>query len=93
VAGMMIASKTGVGQPEISGNLTLGSIAIVIIGGTSMLGGEGAVWRTMIGLLILATITNLFDSLALDSAVQSIVKGSILLLAVGLDSYTRRRRG
>lgn len=92
VAGMMIASKTGVGQPEISGNITLDSIAIVIIGGTSMLGGEGALWRTMIGLLILATITNLFDSLAVDSAAQSIVKGAILLLAVGIDSYTRRRR-
>jgi ribose transport system permease protein len=92
VAGMMIASKTSVGQPEISGNITLDSIAIVIIGGTSLLGGEGALWRTMIGLLILATITNLFDSLALDTAAQSIVKGSIVLLAVGLDSYTRRRR-
>jgi ribose transport system permease protein len=92
VAGMMLASKTGVGQPEISGNITLDSIAIVIIGGTSMLGGEGALWRTMIGLLILATITNLFDSLALNDAAQSLVKGAILLLAVGIDSYTRRRR-
>jgi ribose transport system permease protein len=92
VAGMMIASKIGVGQPEISGDITLDSIAIVIIGGTSLLGGEGALWRTGIGLLILATINNLFDSLALNVAAQSIVKGAIVLLAVGIDSYTRRRR-
>jgi ribose transport system permease protein len=92
VAGMMIASKIGVGQAEISGDITLESIAIVIIGGTSLLGGEGALWRTIIGLLILATIHNLFDSLALNTAAQSIAKGAIVLLAVGIDSYTRRRR-
>lgn len=93
VAGMMISSKIGVGQPEISGDITLDSIAIVIIGGTSLLGGEGALWRTIVGLLILATINNLFDSLALNTAAQSIVKGAIVLLAVGVDSYTRRARG
>ncbi len=92
VAGMMIASKIGVGQAEISGDITLDAIAIVIIGGTSLLGGEGALWRTMIGLLILATINNLFDSLALNVAAQSIVKGAIILLAVGIDSYIRRSR-
>jgi ribose transport system permease protein len=92
VAGMMIASRIGVGQPEISGDITLDAIAIVIIGGTSLLGGEGALWRTMIGLLILATINNLFDSLALNAAAQSIVKGAIVLLAVGIDSFTRRTR-
>jgi ribose transport system permease protein len=92
VAGMMIASRIGVGQPEISGDITLDAIAIVIIGGTSLLGGEGALWRTMVGLLILATINNLFDSLALNVAAQSIVKGAIVLLAVVIDSFTRRTR-
>lgn len=92
LAGLIIASRTGVGQADIGATITLDSIAIVIIGGTSLLGGEGAMWRTLVGLLILATINNLFDSLALDTAAQSVVKGLIVVGAVALDSYTRRRR-
>jgi ribose transport system permease protein len=92
IAGAMLASQTGVGQPQVVGDFTLQSIAIVIIGGTSLLGGEGALWRTVIGLMIIATIGNLFDSLALGTAQQSLVQGSIVLFAVAIDSYTRRRR-
>jgi ribose transport system permease protein len=92
LAGAIVASRTGVGQADIGASITLDAIAIVIIGGTSLLGGEGAMWRTLVGLLILATINNLFDSLALDTAAQSLVKGLIVIGAVALDSHTRRRR-
>jgi ribose transport system permease protein len=92
VAGMIIASRTGVGQADIGQNITLDSIAIVIIGGTSLRGGEGAMWRTLVGMLILATINNLFNSLALDTATQEVVKGVIVVGAVALDSFTRRRQ-
>lgn len=91
LAGMIIASRTGVGSATVGTTITLDAIAMVIIGGTSLLGGEGAMWRTAVGLLILATLNNLFDSLALDSSVQSLVKGTIVVAAVALDSYTRRR--
>ena len=46
----------------MGGSIALDSIAIVVIGGTSLLGGEGAMWRTAVGLLIIATLTNVFDS-------------------------------
>jgi ribose/xylose/arabinose/galactoside ABC-type transport system permease subunit len=91
-AGLIIASQTGVGQADVGANITLDSIAIVIIGGTSLLGGEGAMWRTLVGLLILATINNVFDSLALQTAAQSVVKGAIVIGAVTLDAFTRSRR-
>jgi len=91
LAGMIIASRTAVGSPNVGASITLDAIAMVIIGGTSLLGGEGAMWRTLVGLLILATINNLFDSLALDASVQALVKGIIVVSAVALDSYTRRR--
>lgn len=91
VAGMLVASKTGVGQADGGASITLDAIAIVIIGGTSLMGGEGAMWRTAIGLAIIATINNLFDSLALDTAAQSLMKGLIVLGAVALDSRTRAR--
>ncbi len=92
IAGMMLASQTGVGQGDLGANVTLDSIAVVIIGGTSLLGGEGAMWRTFVGLLILGTINNLFESLGLQADAQMLVKGAIILLAVGIDSATRRRR-
>lgn len=91
LAGMIIASRTAVGSPTVGASITLDAIAMVIIGGTSLLGGEGAMWRTLVGLLILATINNLFDSLALDASIQDVVKGVIVVSAVALDSYTRRR--
>jgi ribose transport system permease protein len=90
LGGIIIASRLGIGQPDIAGTMSLDAIAIVIIGGTSLFGGEGAVWRTAVGLLLLAVLTNIFDALALDSNFQSLIKGSIVIGAVALDAYSRR---
>jgi ribose transport system permease protein len=92
VGGMIIASQTGVGQADIGANVALNSIAIVVVGGTSILGGEGAMWRTVIGILIWATINDLFSSLALSTSAQLLIEGTILLFAVSLDSLARRTR-
>jgi ribose transport system permease protein len=92
-AGMLMASRMSVGQADISGTIALDAIAVVVIGGTSLFGGEGAMWRTMTGLLILAVLTNLFDSLAIDSNVQAVVKGLIVIGAVSIDALARRRAG
>jgi ribose transport system permease protein len=91
LAGMIIASRLSVGQADIGRTVALDAIAVVVIGGTSLFGGEGAMWRTAVGLLILAVLTNLFDSLAVDTNVQSIVKGAIVVAAVSLDALARRR--
>lgn len=92
VAGMIIGSRLGVGQADIGATMALDAIAVVVIGGTSLRGGEGAIWRTAIGLLILAVITNLLDSLAVDANVQLVVKGAIVIGAVALDALARSRR-
>lgn len=92
LGGMILASRLGVGQADMGGSLALDSIAVVVIGGTSLMGGEGAIWRTAIGLLIIATITNVFDSLAINNNVQLVVKGIIVIAAVALDIYARRTR-
>jgi ribose transport system permease protein len=92
IGGMIVASQTGVGEATIGPDVTLDAIAIVIIGGTSLFGGEGAMWRTVIGILIYGTINNLFNSLALAQPAQSLVKGAILIGAVAIDSYSRRTR-
>lgn len=91
LSGIVLASVIGVGQPGVAVNVTLNSIAIVIIGGTSMLGGEGAMWRTLVGILIFGTINNVFDILAFPQATQEVALGVILIAAVSLDAYTRSR--
>lgn len=92
LAGMILSSRLGVGQADMGGNIALDSIAIVVIGGTSLLGGEGAMWRTTIGLLIIATLTNVFDSLAVSTNYQLVAKGIIVVSAVALDVFARTRR-
>lgn len=93
VAGMILASRGGTAQPDAAAGLELTAIAAVVIGGTSILGGRGAVWRTMVGLLILALIGNGFTLLGLDSTYQQIVQGAIIIAAVMLDAWLRRPGG
>ncbi|GAB3411894.1 ABC transporter permease [Schumannella luteola] len=93
IGGLIIASRVGVGQADLGGTIALDSIAVVVIGGTSLFGGEGAMWRTGIGLLIIACITNVSDSIGLDTNSQAVMKGAIIVFAVALDAYSRRRNG
>lgn len=67
-------------------------LAGIVVGGTSIAGGEGSVWRTGIGVLFIALIGNGFNLLGVDPLYQQIVLGLILLMAVGLDSWARSRR-
>jgi len=71
--------------------LTFTVLAGVVVGGTSIMGGEGAIWRTVVGVLFIALIGNGFDLLSIDPLVQQIILGVILLLAVGLDAIPRLR--
>lgn len=91
LAGMIDSSRLGVGQADVGGTVALDAIAIVVVGGTSLLGGEGAIWRTVVGLLILATLTNVFYSLNVSQNWQLIAKGLIVIAAVALDSVLRKR--
>jgi ribose/xylose/arabinose/galactoside ABC-type transport system permease subunit len=93
LAGMMDSSRLGVGQADVGASVALDAIAIVVVGGTSLRGGEGAVWRSAIGLLILATLTNVFYSLNVTQNWQLIAKGTIVVAAVAVDAIVRARRG
>ncbi len=67
-------------------------LAGIVVGGTSIMGGEGAVWRTVIGVLVIALIGNGYILLGRDPLYEQITMGAILLVAVGLDVWTRQRR-
>jgi ribose transport system permease protein len=67
-------------------------LAGIVVGGTSILGGDGAVWRTVVGVLFIALIGNGYILLGLDPLYEQITTGVILIAAVGLDVWTRGRR-
>lgn len=92
LGGVFTASQLGTAQPNFVGNITLESIAVVIIGGTALTGGEGAMWRTGVGLAIIAVIRNLFTSLNFDPNLQLVLQGVIVIFAVALDVLANRRR-
>jgi ribose transport system permease protein len=94
LAGVIVASRVGTGQAAAGGfDIAVVAIAGVVVGGTSILGGEGAIWRTIVGVLLLALIGNGFVLLDVGTVYQDIVRGGIILLAVGIDSWARGARG
>ena len=67
-------------------------ITAIVLGGVSLLGGEGAVWRAVLGAVFLQTIGNGFNLLGTSTQWQYVIKGMILAAAVSLDAWARRRR-
>jgi len=91
IAGVLSASRTSSAQADLGAGLELAAIAAAVVGGTSIMGGEGAVWRGVLGVLTLATIGNGFDLLNIDTTYQMIVQGGLILIAVAADQLLRRR--
>ena len=92
VAGVLAASRTSSAQPDLGMDLALQAIAASVVGGTSIMGGQGAIWRAVLGVLILAMIGNGFNLLGIDTIYQQIVQGLLIVVAVGLDQLLRRRQ-
>ena len=80
-------------SPRQGTGFELDAIAIVVIGGTSLFGGEGGVGGTVIGAAVVAAMNNLLNLLGVSPFSQQIVKGLIILGAVFLERRTRTREG
>jgi ribose transport system permease protein len=92
IAGVIVTSRVATGQADSGGlQIALDAVAGIVIGGTSILGGAGAVWRTVLGVLLLAMIGNGFNLLNVNSTYQRIFQGAIILFAVGIDAWSRRQ--
>ena len=91
IAGILSASQSGSVPVTAGSNLVLISIAAVVVGGTSIWGGDGAVWRTVVGVGFLSLIDNGFNLLDLDPLYGNVVYGSIILIAAAIDAQARRR--
>jgi ribose transport system permease protein len=92
IAGVVVSSRVSSGQADAGTGAELSVIAAIVIGGTSILGGEGAVWRSILGVLLLALIANGFNLLDINPIYQQIVQGGIILLAVAIDAWAKAAR-
>jgi sugar transport system permease protein len=92
VSGTLIASQIGSGTGTTATGMELDVIAAVIIGGTSLFGGKGRIWGTLIGVLFLGCIPNGMTLLNVSEYWQYVVRGGIILGAVLLNQLLERVR-
>jgi D-xylose transport system permease protein len=93
IGGIMAASRLlAVNQSSGASDLLLLAIAGPVVAGTSLFGGRGSVWTALLGALVIQSISNGMDLLALESSVKFMVTGAVLLLAVVIDALARRQR-
>jgi ribose transport system permease protein len=91
LGGVLIAARLNSAQPALGAGYELDAIAAVVIGGTSLTGGEGSILGTIIGAFIISTLTNGLRILSVPQEWQIVVTGCIVILAVFLDILRRRR--
>lgn len=87
LAGMVNVARLGAAEPNAGTGYELYAIAAVIIAGTSFFGGEGLIWKVLIGGLIIGTINNGLNMVGVSSYYQQIAMGSLIVIAVTLDRY------
>ncbi len=91
LGGVLIASRLNSAQPALGAGYELDAIAAVVIGGTSLSGGEGTILGTIIGAFVISVLTNGLRILSVPQEWQIVVTGGIVIMAVYLDMLRRRR--
>ena len=82
IAGIMMMGRTTAGTSTHGLLYELDAIAAVVVGGTLLIGGRGTIVGTVLGVLLFSTLTNVFTQNNLDTSVQAVAKGAIIVLAV-----------
>lgn len=85
ISGMIITSRLNSAQPTAGQSYEMDAIASVVLGGTSLSGGRGSLFGTLVGALIIGTLNNGLNLLGVSSFYQQIVKGIVIVIAVLLD--------
>jgi ribose transport system permease protein len=91
VAGIIVTARVAAAQPLAGQGYEMDAIAAVVIGGTSLRGGEGHVLYTIIGAVIIGMLNNILNLKDVSSYYQTIIKGGVILAAVLLDAYSKRK--
>lgn len=93
LGGLLAAARlTSASLSSGTGDVNLNAIAAAVIGGTSLFGGRGSAYSALLGILVIQSISNGLVLLSLDSPVRYMITGAVLLLAVIIDSLSRRSR-
>lgn len=92
IAGMIITARLNAADAAMGDSYGLQTVAAVVIGGTSMLGGEGGIGGTVIGALILTIIVNVMNLLGVTSFAQSMVVGIVIIAMVLFDMKTKSKQ-
>jgi ribose transport system permease protein len=92
IAGVILFSEVETAQWNANSGIEFDAITAIVLGGTSLFGGEGAIWRSVLGAFFLMMIGNGFNLLGTTPQWQYVIKGVILAGAVSLDAWARRRR-
>jgi ribose/xylose/arabinose/galactoside ABC-type transport system permease subunit len=82
IAGMVYSSQLSVGTPIAGEGYELDAIAAVVVGGTSLFGGSGSVFRTFVGTLFIGVLANILNLTGVDPFVQQLAKGALIVIAV-----------
>lgn len=91
LAGVLNSSRAISAQPSDDFSFVFAVLTAVIVGGTSIAGGQGAIWRTVTAAFFLAFLTNGFNLHQIDPIWQRLIEGMVILMAVGIDAWTQRR--
>lgn len=91
LAALIQTARQGSAAPEAGKLMELDAIAACVIGGTSLMGGRGTVFGAILGALIMASLDNGMSLMNFQSYVQPLVKGTVLVAAVGFDMLGRQR--
>lgn len=92
LAGALNSIRTTSAQASDDFSVIFAVIAAVVVGGTSIAGGSGAIWRSVAGVFFIAILVNGFNLNGIDPVFQRIIQGLVILLAVGADSIRSTRR-
>ena len=92
ISGIVLSSRLMSGQPNSGSGFELDAIAAVILGGTSIAGGKGHIWGTLIGAMILGVLNNGLNLLGVSPYAQKVLKGVIILLAVYISAYRQNSK-
>jgi ribose/xylose/arabinose/galactoside ABC-type transport system permease subunit len=91
IVGFLYLALFSSGSPQTgTGNEMLAAIAAVVVGGTSLMGGRGTIVGTFFGALLIGSLNNAMNLLNIDSYLQMVVLGAVILLAVALDELRKR---
>lgn len=92
IGAVVLTAWVGSAQPIAAPNITLESLAAVVLGGVALTGGSGSIRQVLLGVLVLSMLSNVMNMIGVSAYFQTLVVGVVIILAVVLDRVRRRER-